>query len=258
MGCKCKKKLPEDEAAGIPDWIVTYGDMMTLLLCFFVLLAAFSELKKEEDYQNVVDAVREAFGYSGGDGTLPIDDKSTQSMIQMLEKIALKSRTKTQLSQSNTVGMSGQYTRVKRIRDGMMFVLGGNAVFDRESATLKPQAIESLRSIGKLLAGRNNKVAIRGHADSKTLSIGSDWEDLDELSYARARAVKVFLVDEMGISAKRIFLDARGDSEPMRPRASAPTDQQINQRVEIILTENVVEDFNSDANYTDPSNARGG
>lgn len=258
MGCKCKKKRKEECPAGVPDWIVTYGDMMTLLLCFFVLLAAFSELKKDQDYQNVVDAIKEAFGYSGGEGTLPIKDSPTQSMIRMLEEIALKSRTKTKLSQSNTVGMSGQFTRVKRIRDGMMFVLGGNAVFDRESAVLKPPAMESLRSIGKLLAGRNNKIAIRGHADSKTLSIGSGWVDLDELSYARARAVKTYLVDEMGIEARRVFLDARGDSEPMRPRASAPTDQRTNRRVEIILTENVVEDFNSDANYTDPSNARGG
>lgn len=259
MSCKCKKKhQTEDAGGGVPEWIVTYGDMMTLLLCFFVLLAAFSELKKENDYQKVVEAVKEAFGYQGGVGMLPVSDPPTRSMIRILDEISLKSRTKIKRSQSNTVGMTGQYTRVKRIREGMMFVLGGNAVFDRESAELKPQAQAALRSIGQLLKGRRNKIAIRGHADSKTLSADSPWLDLDALSYARAWEAKRFLTENIGVDSQRIYLDARGDSEPMRHRATAAMDQQINRRVEIILTENVVEDFNPDSEYTDSSNARGG
>jgi len=38
------------QSPGIPEWVLTYGDLMSLLLCFFILLAAFSELKKEEDF----------------------------------------------------------------------------------------------------------------------------------------------------------------------------------------------------------------
>ncbi len=258
MACKCKKKRREPEEAGIPEWIVTYGDMMTLLLCFFVLLAAFSELKQEHEYQRVVDAIKEAFGYAGGEGMLPVMDPPTHSMIQILEKIALKSRTRTKTSQSSIVGMKGKFSRVKRVREGMMFVIGGNAVFDRESAQLKPQVEDELRSIGKLLIGRRNKISIRGHADSKTLSPDSKYADLDELAFARAHAVKQFLVSDMGIERQRIIVESRADSEPMKPRASAPTDQQINRRVEIILTESVVNDFNPDVNFTDPNNARGG
>jgi chemotaxis protein MotB len=179
-------------------------------------------------------------------------------MIQILEKLALQSQTKTRRSQNEIEGMAGRFTRVKRVREGLVFVVGGNSVFDPESAELKPQIKEDLRAIGKLLAGRDNKVAIRGHADSKTLSPGSQWEDLDELSYARAHAIKQFLVMESGLNERRIYLEARGDAEPLRPRAASPTDQQVNRRVEIILTEAVVEDFNSDPNFTDPSNARGG
>ena len=258
MACKCKKKRKEECKEGVPAWVVTYGDMMTLLLCFFVLLAAFSELKKEDEYQRAVDAVQEAFGYVGGDGTIPVKDIPTRSMIQILEKLALQSQTKTRRSQNEIEGMAGRFTRVKRVREGLIFMIGGNSVFDPESAELKPQVREDLLTIGKLLAGRDNKIAIRGHADSKTLSPTSPWEDLDELSYARAHAVKQFLVEETGLAEQRIYLEARGDSEPLRPRAASPNDQQVNRRVEIILTEAVVEDFNSDPNFTDPSNARGG
>ena len=55
-----KRKKPAP--AGVPEWVVTYGDLMSLLLCFFILLAAFSELKQERDYQEVVRSVQEAFG----------------------------------------------------------------------------------------------------------------------------------------------------------------------------------------------------
>ena len=60
-----KQKKP---APGVPEWVVTFGDMMSLLLCFFILLQMFSELKKDREYQRVVTAIKEAFGYSGSIG----------------------------------------------------------------------------------------------------------------------------------------------------------------------------------------------
>ncbi|MHC4092412.1 MAG: flagellar motor protein MotB, partial [Planctomycetota bacterium] len=50
-------------SAGAPAWMVTYGDMMTLLLCFFVLLVAMSEIKQEDKFLQVVESLRHAFGY---------------------------------------------------------------------------------------------------------------------------------------------------------------------------------------------------
>jgi len=76
---KPKKK----DTGGVPDWVVTFGDMMSLLLCFFILLQAFSEFKRDHEYQRVITAVKEAFGYSGGVGVLPTDDMPLRSMIQI-------------------------------------------------------------------------------------------------------------------------------------------------------------------------------
>lgn len=252
--CKCKEK-PEEP--GIPEWVVTFGDMMTLLLCFFILLAAFSELKKEREFQRVITAVQESFGYRGGDGTLPIDDPPTKSMLEILEQVALHHKSHTSQSDSTQKGIVGTEAKVKRIREGLMFTLGGNTTFDPESAELKPEAREELRSIANLLAGRTNKIAVRGHADAKVLSPGSPWDDLDELSFARARAVKAFLVRELDIRKDRIYLEARGTTEPIVPRAISASDQQVNRRIELIMMEALVDEFNADANYTDPDNASG-
>ena len=51
-----KKKHKQEK--GIPEWVVTFGDMMSLLLCFFILLQMFSEVKKDEEYQRVITAIK--------------------------------------------------------------------------------------------------------------------------------------------------------------------------------------------------------
>ena len=74
---------------GIPGWVVTFGDMMALLLCFFILLQMFSEFKRDHEYQRVVTAIKEAFGFSGGVGVLPTDDIPVRSMVEILETMSV-------------------------------------------------------------------------------------------------------------------------------------------------------------------------
>ena len=50
----------EDDGGGIPEWVVTFGDMMSLLLTFFIMLVSLSEIKEEETYQQA--AATEGFG----------------------------------------------------------------------------------------------------------------------------------------------------------------------------------------------------
>ncbi len=53
----------EPDEIGIPEWVVTFGDMMSLLLTFFIMLVSLSEIKEEETYQALVNSVQEQFGY---------------------------------------------------------------------------------------------------------------------------------------------------------------------------------------------------
>src|SRR5262245_53204343 len=52
----------EDPPPGAPEWAVTYGDMMSLILTFFIMLVAMSELKKNDKFQGVADALEQQFG----------------------------------------------------------------------------------------------------------------------------------------------------------------------------------------------------
>ena len=49
----------QQQERGVPEWVVTFGDMMALLLCFFILLQMFSELKQDREYQRVITAIKE-------------------------------------------------------------------------------------------------------------------------------------------------------------------------------------------------------
>lgn len=247
--CKCQP--------GVPGWVVTFGDMMSLLLTFFILIVAFSELKKDHEYQRVITAVKEAFGYSGGVGVLPVDDPPLKSMIESLEQISREQMKKNQLSQTSSQGVKGRRPQVTRVNEGMMFTIGGALMFEQASAVLLDSAKPELRRVARILRGRLNKIAVRGHASPKVLPPESRFSDLWDLSYARAKAVKNFLVEEGKLREQVIVVEARADTEPLEPRAYTPAEQAINRRVEIILTEATVDDFHPDPNYTSEATARG-
>lgn len=250
-------KKPVKQAASVPEWIVTFGDMMSLLLCFFILLAAFSELKKDEEFQRVITAVNEAFGYSGGVGFMPVDDPPLRSMVQILEALAVKNLKEPDISESPDKAIEGRQTRVSQVRDGLMFTIGGALTFEPGQAVLKEEAKSELSRIARILRGRENKIEVRGHAAKKILPPSSPFKDLRDLSYYRAKAVADYLMSEGGIPAERFVIDARGDTEPVAARKYSGDAQSVNRRVEIIMTEVTVDKLSPDATYSSEESARG-
>ncbi len=253
--CKCKK---EEGGGDIPEWVVTFGDMMSLLLCFFILLAAFSELKKEDEYQRVITAVQEAFGYSGGVGVMPTDDPPMRSMVELLENVAAQMSKESKVSQAKDRGISGKQTKVTRVHDGLMFTIGGSLTFEPGSTELKSDAKDELLKIANLVRGRNNKIGVRGHAARKILPKDSPYRDLMDLSYYRAKAIAEFLITEGGLRPERLILDARGDTEPVAVRRYSDEGQSENRRVEVIMLEVMMNELHADPNGTSEALSREG
>ncbi|NLF31949.1 MAG: MotB, partial [Planctomycetes bacterium] len=73
-----KQQAPQ----GAPEWVLTYGDMMSLLLCFFIMIVAMSELKQDERFRKVVESVQREFGYSRSIGMAPADMPPEMSPTQ--------------------------------------------------------------------------------------------------------------------------------------------------------------------------------
>ena len=238
----------------VPLWVITFGDTMALLLTFFILLQMFSELRKDNEYQRVVTAIQDAFGYAGTIGVLPVDDASLNSMIENLDRVAERHDQAHDegASRADAPGMAGSRMRVRSIPAGMVFTLGGATGFGPLSADVSDAGRDEIARLARLLAGRRNVIEIVGHASIKSLPDRSVWASLDQLSFQRAANVREVLVAE-GLDDEVFRIQASGTREPIQPRAANAQEAAANRRVEIILTDRVVDD----ERFTEASSARG-
>lgn len=231
-----------DPPAGAPEWLVTYGDAMTLLLCFFVIIVSMSEQKRDQRFQKVAESLRRAFGgYDGSVGSIPLEAVPTNTLIQKLLELEVPIYQKEQ-GDSQEEGIHGKKFRVTNVRDGLEVVVGGQITFGRFSATLKPEARDLLGKTAERLRGYNTKILVRGHATHEPLPPDSLYEDQRDLAYARARATARVLA-EHGVRPVRLRLVAAGDSEPLVRQAYTEERRAMNRRVEILVTEDLIEDF---------------
>jgi chemotaxis protein MotB len=241
------------EAPGIPEWVLTYGDLMSLLLTFFILLAAFSELKKEEDFQKVLEGIREAFGNSGGKGAVPSDEVSTNAMVSALAKLANYADDKGRLPTNDDNTITGRQERTTTIREGEKFAIGGSLPFDAGDAKLSEDVkARILADVVPKIQGRTDTIEIRGHAWGAGDVTPS--RDLRDLSYQRARAVFDYLVTVGEIDPSVLTIVARGDQEPASMSGVAEGGFTQNRRVQILLTEESADERRPDPNMTGQPN----
>jgi len=227
---------------GAPDWLLTYGDTMTLLLCFFVILVSMSEVKKNERFQQVMESLRRAFGgYVGSVGNVPIENVTTNTLLQRLLELEVPVMTD-QRGDSDEEGIHGRKFRVTNVRDGLEIVVGGRITFERFSATLLPEAEDLIARTAQRLRGYNTKLLVRGHATREPLPEDSVYRTARDLSYARASAVAREL-EENGVRRVRITVVAVGDGEPLVQQAYTEARRALNRRVEILVTEDLIDDF---------------
>lgn len=221
--------------------MVTYGDMMTLLLCFFVIIVSMSEIKKDERFQEVIESIRSAFGYEMAIGQVPIESIPKNSLVQQLRKLALP-RANFEEGDSRTEGIEGRVFRVTNVREGVKMEVGGRVSFDRFSAQLKPIAEELIAGIAAKVAGHNTVLNVRGHATREQLPVDSDFEDQMELSIARARAAAEALMRH-GVAKARIRIIGSGAQEPLVSQAYDEQRRALNRRVEIVVTEALIDEY---------------
>ena len=233
------KKKKQDE--GAPAWMVTFGDMMSLLLCFFVILVSMSEIKQDQRFQKVFESIKRAFGYKGGAGWIAGSTPPNNSFNKQMTQIIMK---KFQLNEgkSSEEGIEGENPSVKNVREGLEFTLGGQVSFEPGKAKLLADAEAQIAEFAEYIRGLNTKIRVRGHAARKSAEQYGAFGSADKLSYARGYAVKDFLVAR-GIREERISVEACGDNEPLDVNAYNEAQRAKNRRVSIIVTENLVEQY---------------
>ncbi len=235
---KRQKKQPE----GAPLWVVSYGDMMSLLLTFFIMLASMANFDEVHDkFMEAIQSIREALGMQGQVGRRVEPTVDFASMIQRLESI-IKPREPQSRGDTDEEGIYGKHFRLRKIRDGMEITIGGPILFDPFSDQLNDEGKEALQAIGEELVGHRNKIEIRGHAADEPRPKDWTYEDYTELSYRRAVSVRNELLLR-GVDPRAIILEAAGSNEPAAQGVYDLEKRGWNQRVEIVVRESLIDDY---------------
>jgi len=224
------KSAEEEHEEGAPAWMVTYGDMMSLLLCFFIMLVAMSEIK-DEKFQRLLESIKQAFG--AHDTAIEVVPGPKEKASSAFDNIQLVMTVKGsgRAGGAELRNVHGRELRCKTIREGTVYAVGDKVGFDAGGAALAEELRKDLDAIVKLTQDYSNRLLVRGYASVKEPG-GDDgqWE----LAFRRAVVVKDYLVSK-GINPSRIQLTSSGRFDPVdTPLTEAG--RRANRRVEVVVS----------------------
>jgi chemotaxis protein MotB len=231
---------------GCPDYMLTYGDMMSLLLCFFVMLVSISQVKEQDSWQAIIESLKKAFGHNPTSHLIPGDRAPFNAMNivdSVKEHIRRSSERQAQDQQPRRQQQFGRSSTVRMVREGMIFTVGGKTdMFEKGTAKLTEEAEKDLLEIIEPIRGYRNKITVRGHTSRSPLPESSAFANHMDLSYARAAAVAAYMI-EKDIDRDRVTIEACAGNEPVRLHAYDRESAAENDRVEIIVRDTMVQDF---------------
>ncbi len=234
--------MSAEEGGGGHDerWVISYADLVTLLLGFFIILFASAKID-EDKFHELSFAFKEAFNvdvrqgadgtspvFSGGIGVVPGGNFASQAQPEVK---AIRTSLDEQLTEA---GLTASAVDVIRDGQGIVIRVSDRLLFASASAELNPEALPLLRVVSGVLRGLASDVRIEGHTDDIPVAserYATNWE----LSSARATTVLRFLVEDGKVDPKRMV--AAGFAE-FRPLASntTPEGRALNRRADIVLT----------------------
>jgi chemotaxis protein MotB len=240
----------EEEHENHERYLITYADMITLLLALFIILFAIGQTDMAK-YDRLRAGINKEFGglaLEGGTGILeggsvPVDEKSPDLagwqearptgnigshldqnerylFLSQLEELAIR------------LGWTEDDLHVHLDSRGVVVVLNTDGVtFSSGSWVLEEPGKEVIAALIEPLRAIDNDILLAGHTDDRPMSGGiTNWE----LSANRAGAVARYLIEEEEFPARRLAVAGYSDTRPIQTNAT-PEGRKANRRVEIVV-----------------------
>jgi chemotaxis protein MotB len=232
-------EIPEE---GLPEWIMSYADMITILMAFFVVMYSMAPTGEATARQEeVMQSLREQFGpkWTGMTALGPGPYVQLNSPLAKLETAGSREKG------NNKEGLGSKKLRPienrqpASLRPGDQPSVGGTIFFDDDSTRISPSQEKALAGAIAEVRGKALRLEVRGHTSRRLPDDRENFRDNWDLAYARARAVMDYLV-KSGIDPKRIRLAVAADNEPLNDRAHA-TGRGRSARVEIFMLNELVD-----------------
>ncbi|NOX88628.1 MAG: OmpA family protein [Calditrichaeota bacterium] len=226
-----KRAKPETKKLGAPFWMVTFSDMVTLLMVFFIMILSYSTIELEK-FKGAVSSMKGALGIldnmkssinnkmrRSNEGSKYFKDQ-VEKKIEKIKKLLEMSHIKDQID----IEMDGM---------GIHIRLGDNILFDQGKADLKPSSFPILKAVADVARDDFKEIYVEGHTDNvpiHTEKYPTNWE----LSTDRALSVVRYFHYVEGISASRLAAVGYGEYRPLVPNTT-PKNRAKNRRVEIYI-----------------------
>jgi len=247
MRRKRKKKENPSSRPGHERWLITYADLITLLMIFFVVLYTMSRIDAGK-YEVLARSLHLQFRHAEsvlelGDGVpeepvavvppstpdVPVADEARKreerefrETLQMIEAFIRDNDLETDVSVGNTPA-------------GIAIRLSDRLLFDLGSAVLRQSSYPVLDKLSELLARLEGAtISVQGHTDDLPVLPGGRFRDNWELSAGRALSVLRYFTEAKGLDERRFEVAGYADTRPVAPNSSEEN-RQLNRRVEIIV-----------------------
>jgi chemotaxis protein MotB len=234
-----KKKADAGGVGG--EWIVTYSDMVTLMLCFFVALFNPDEVDPAQLAAMISAFNNAGLGASFGGNTLTVGKSADLGNTIMSLPSQDRGRSLgTALKRATSLfqpEIRSNKVRVTHDERGLIISLASDAFFNPASARINiEETRDILLRLGTLLvsdevAGR--KFRIEGHTDDTPVDPDGPWESNWELSTRRSISVLHYLTG-IGVEESRFQVAGFADTMPIS-RNDTPEGRAYNRRVDIVI-----------------------
>lgn len=229
-----KKRNSHEEHAGNHErWLLTYADMITLLMIFFIIMYSMSIVDKKK-FASLAESLNGVLNSgtaitTGSSGILPDGSPATPSQSAEALKIDKAVSEIKQLIKDNNLSAD---ISVVQSESTVTVRLKENLLFDSGSATVRSAAFPTLNSISDMLGTLDNKIRIEGYTDDIPINspiFNSNWE------LASQRAINVlYYISHRGVKPERLSAQSFGQYAPLVPNTSSEN-RQKNRRVDIVI-----------------------
>jgi chemotaxis protein MotB len=220
-------------------WKVAYADFVTAMMAFFLVMWIVAQNKP------VKEAIAGYFRDPSGSGLMTGGQG-------FLEGGAPRSK---QGSDSKKKGGAGRIPSLAMLQNQKGLSVGASVTFPENSAALDDQGRERLKDVLPLLIGKKTKIELRAHVIRNTQDDKADPVVAWKMCYDRCLAVMDFLAQQ-GIDPERFRLSQAGPFEP-QVTADDPMWKRRNSRVEIIMLNEYVDEYNANRRKSDDAHGQG-
>lgn len=265
------RKREETPPSGSPAWMNTFADLMNLLLCFFVLLFAMSNIDQNK-FEELVASLSASFGALEGGSTSVIEgtlisagvgdlndldqyynnmglneegvDKAVNQDIyeyegdQLIEVMKDKAAEESEKMAEDVKEQAENLNISKDISidfnsQYVMITLNGALLFDSAKASIRKDSLPLVDKVGDILKNYSSSmIEITGYTDTVPLIGDPKYDDNWDLSSARAKTVLMYLINNKGLNLEKLKSSGRGENDPIATNDTAEGRAQ-NRRVEI-------------------------